>query len=136
MDTHEQLRLALQALRRKEGLTESALAKAMDVNKSTIYRTEDTQDRPDYQPSLDTIEKWLAYTSGESLAEFFCRVEHQGVDDLKTYFALRSMLRDLTAYIATVHRKVQELNLPRTTDSFLSGFERRLNGLRPRSKRR
>lgn len=132
---YEAMRLELRALRERADLTETELARQMGVNKSTVYRTEDTEKRPSYEPSLNTIEKWLDCTSGETLAMFFCRVEyaaeHDGktkalLNDLSKYFKLRSMLRDLQAYLRTIDTRVGQLRLPATPERFQDGFERRV----------
>lgn len=112
----------------------------MGLNKSTVYRIEDVADRPDYQVTVDTIIKWLDATSGETLAMFFCRVEMGNTNDLQAYFNLRMTLKEARAHIERLHRKVQELDLPDTSNTFLKRLERTLHRVagirRTPSKRR
>jgi transcriptional regulator with XRE-family HTH domain len=128
---YEDVRLALQALRREADLSEYELAKAMHLNKSTVYRIEDVDSRPDYEPSIGTIEKWLDCTSGETLTTFFFRVEygptHQ--NDFRLFARLRVIVREYIAQVDTLEQKVRDLGLPKTEKSFLIGLQRRLDAI-------
>jgi transcriptional regulator with XRE-family HTH domain len=131
LDINEQIRLALAALRREHGLTEYALAKAMDLNKSTVYRVENIDDRPGYEPTIDTITRWLDATSQESLTAFFFRVEFgrdspYAINDLQVYFELRRLNAEYVTCFKELQRRFEDLDLPKTEKYFLTGLQRRL----------
>jgi len=129
MDIHEHIRLELRRLRRTAGLTEAKLARRMHLHKTTVYRVEDVSDRPDYEPTLATIARWLDATSQETLTAFFCRVEFSGTNDLKKFTKLRMLVHKCEAEIEILFEEAQELHLPQDEKRFGAALKRALRRL-------
>lgn len=68
------VRAELRRLRDVNELTREALQKLSGVEKTTIYRIENTKELPDYKPDFETIEALLRAME-VSLSAFFLRIE-------------------------------------------------------------
>ena len=68
------IRAELRRLRDANNLTREELQAASGVEKTTIYRVENTKELPDYKPDFDTIGAMLAAME-ITLSEFFAKIE-------------------------------------------------------------
>jgi len=76
------IRQEMRRLRLAATLEESALAELGVTSLSNVYRIENTADSKKHRPDLETVSKWLAHTSGESLGAFLLRLGAAGVAGL------------------------------------------------------
>lgn len=68
------VRAELRRLRDVNDLTREELQKLSGVEKTTIYRIENTKELPDYKPDFDTVDALLA-AMDITLSDFFARIE-------------------------------------------------------------
>ena len=74
------LRKGLAEARFQAGLEVADLAKLTKLNKTTIYRLEDVDGKPNQKPDLPTIETWVLACE-LTLSEFFLQIERQTKGD-------------------------------------------------------
>lgn len=68
------MRKALTVMRKATLLKDATFARKAGMDRATVRRVENTEEEPDYEPSMKTIEKWLrAAEKSGSAADFLTR---------------------------------------------------------------